>query len=154
MLCLGNQSRPAWGLMGHIIGARIGPRQLPLLHPLLSALIPPPQIISTHCWPGKCESENLPLLSTRQLVFQPSTSAIFRGRKVKRRILTKHRLYAWYVWTRQHSFTLIVKGWVFCQWNTSRNFYVILLTIQLSNVKPPMWRLWHDGPLWFCGLCW
>lgn len=45
MLCLGSQSQPAWGLMGHIIGARIGPRQLPLLHPLLSALIPPPQII-------------------------------------------------------------------------------------------------------------
>lgn len=30
MLCLGSQSRPAWGLMGHITGARIGPRQLPL----------------------------------------------------------------------------------------------------------------------------
>lgn len=63
MLCLGSQSRPVWGLMVHIIGARIGPRQLPLLHPLLSALIPPPQIISTHCWPGKSQRENLPLLS-------------------------------------------------------------------------------------------
>lgn len=156
MLCLGSQSRPAWGLMGHIIGARIGPRQLPLLHPLLSALIQPPQIIWTHCWPGQYQSVNLPLLSnlsTHDGDF-PSTTPIFRDKKVKRRILTKHRLYAWYVWTRQHSFTVIFKGWVFCQWNISRNFYVILLTIQPSNVKPTVWRLWHNGPPCFCGSCW
>jgi len=45
MWCLGSQSQPAWGLMGHITGARTGPKQLLLLHHLLSALIPPLQTI-------------------------------------------------------------------------------------------------------------
>lgn len=148
MLCLGSRSQPAWGLMGHIIGARIGPRQLLLLRPLLLALIPPPQIIWTHCWPGKCKP-----IFTHDGDF-PSNSPIFRGGRVKRRILTKYRLYTWYVWTRQQS-KLILKGWFFCQWTASRNFYAILLTMQLSHVKPPVWL---DGygmmDLFdFCGSC-
>lgn len=136
MLCLGSQSQPVWGLMGHIIGARIGPRQLPLLRPLLSALIPPPQIIWTLCWPGTYQSINL---SARYGYF-PSTSPIFRGATFKRRILTKHRLNtqkiqsdAEFGWDSSYSH---FQRWPFCQQTAARIFFnEFLLTIQLSNMK-------------------
>lgn len=91
MLCLGSQSQPVLGPMGHIIGARIGPKRHPLLLPLLSAQIPPPQIIWTLYWPGTCRSKsicsNLFILDGHFF----STSPIIRGSKFKRRILKKQK---------------------------------------------------------------
>lgn len=143
MLCLGSQSQPVWGLTGHIIGARIGPRQLPLLRPLLSALIPPPQIIWTLCWPGTYQSINLPA----HYGYFPSTSPIFRG--ATWRILTKHRLKAQKIPSDaefgRDSSRSPFQRWPFCQQTTSRIFF-LCIPANDPTVKCENLLFCHVGP--------